>query len=165
VKKNMLKQPQLFPNGFSVQQYPLLPTAFHTLVDDANWLAIDQAFQEQTAPSGKLFQWLLQFHEFDSIEFIISVRDSADPDQEDGIWHDDGSRQFSFSLSLTENPQELRGGDLGLRKIGEENFERVPTPPFGNVILFLTGTYGFEHKIHQVTRGKRIMLVGWCSQR
>ena len=54
---------------------------------------------------NNIFEFLKQFHDFNFIEFIISIRDSQNEWEEDGIWHDDGSRVFAFSLSLLN--QEL----------------------------------------------------------
>jgi hypothetical protein len=70
---------------------------------------------------------------------------------------------FAFSLSLTLEPEKIKGGRLGVRPKGQDQFFEIPTPGFGTIILFLTGLYGFEHKIHQVKEGKRVIIAGWCS--
>jgi hypothetical protein len=160
-----MKHPELFQNGYYVTRFPL-PSEIHSLVQTENWPEIDGHFQILTAPTGALFSFLKKFHDFQSIEFILSIRDSQNEWEEDGIWHDDGSRVFSFSLSLSS--AEVKGGNLGVRRkageeAAEEKFPEIPTPPFGGIILFLTGFYGFEHKIHQVTSGRRIVVAGWCT--
>lgn len=156
----MLKRPELFTEGHHLANFPL-PDEIRYLVEAEKWQELDQAFKLLTSPEGRLFQFLQTFHEFSSIEFIISIRDAANDWEEDGIWHDDGSRVFAFSLSLTS--QRIQGGRLGVRRKGEESMALVATPDFGGIILFLTGVYGFEHRIHQVTQGKRVIIAGWCS--
>ena len=123
---------------------------------------IDELFKKITQPDGSLFNYLKKFHDFESIEFIISLRSSNNPDEEDGIWHDDGSRLMAFSLSLTNSPPK-RGGHLSFRKKESSIEDQIPTPDYGNIIIFLTGTYGFEHKTNAVLDGERLIIAGWCS--
>lgn len=156
----MLNKPELFSNGFHLDHFSV-PDILKAFIASENWQALDDEFKRLTSKNGELFNFLKSFHDFEKIEFIISIRDSANDWEEDGIWHDDGSRVFAFSLSLTEKP--IKGGKLGVRKKGENNFLLIPTPSYGGIILFLTGIYGYEHKIHQVTSGRRIIIAGWCS--
>ena len=160
--KKMLKRPELFPNGYHLAHYPL-SEEIKTLVKNEDWSALDQALRRITQKDGSLFSLLQNYHDFSDIEFIISVRDASNPWEEDGIWHDDGSRVFAFSLSLTTNAEEIEGGRLGIRLKGQERSFEIPTPELGTIILFLTGKDGLEHKIHQVKKGKRIVMAGWCS--
>lgn len=158
----MLLKPELFQNGFHLSHFTL-GDEIRELVHLEKWEELDSEFKKLTASEGKLFKFLKSFHDFNAIEFIISIRDSQNEWEEDGIWHDDGSRVFAFSLSLTLDTETLKGGRLGIRRIGSEQMLTLPTPSFGGIILFLTGIYGFEHRIHQVTKGKRIIIAGWCS--
>lgn len=158
----MLKHPELFQNGFHVTYFPLGDDV-KEIVQKEDWEKLDQTFKDLVKPEGRLFRFLNTFHDFNEIEFIISIRDSANEWEEDGIWHDDGSRVFAFSLSLTLEPEKIEGGRLGVRRKEEEACLEIPTPGFGTIILFLTGLYGFEHKIHQVKKGRRIIIAGWCS--
>lgn len=158
----MLLCPELFQNGFHLTYFPL-GDEIRTIVEREDWEKLDQEFQELTKKDGRLFKFLRQYHDFNDIEFIISIRDSLNEWEEDGIWHDDGSRVFAFSLSLTLDADKLSGGRLAVREKGSEKYLEIPTPSFGGIILFLTGTYGYEHKIHQVIFGKRIIIAGWCS--
>lgn len=156
----MLKRAELFSQGYHTT-YFTLGDEIRELVANEKWTELDEEFKKLTSKDGRLFKFLNSYHDFNSIEFIISIRDANNEWEEDGIWHDDGSRVFAFSLSLTLEAPE--GGRLGVRRIREENFTQIPTPSFGGIILFLTGMYGFEHKIHQVTKGKRVIIAGWCS--
>ncbi len=158
----MLKFATLMNTGFHLTYFPLSEDIRNS-VRNEKWNEVDEAFKALTLPGGRLFEFLKSFHDFQSIEFIISIRDADNDWEEDGIWHDDGSRVFAFSLSLTEDSKSLIGGRLGIKRRSEENFATIPTPEFGGIILFLTGIYGFEHKIHQVTKGRRIIIAGWCS--
>ena len=156
----MLKKPELFQSGYHLSFFPMTEDII-SYVKDEKWPQLDFEFQNLTRKGGSLYKFLSQYHEFESIEFIISIRDANNEWEEDGIWHDDGSRVFAFSLSLTQD--EIEGGRLGIRRTGEESFLKIPTPSTGGIIMFLTGIYGFEHKIHQVIKGKRIIIAGWCS--
>lgn len=158
----MLRRPDLFKNGFHLTHFELEPTV-KRWVEEGAWAEIDAHFQHLTAPGGKLFEFLLREHDFKNIEFILSIRDAQNDWEEDGIWHDDGSRMFSFSLSLTLNADEVKGGCLRVKKKEWKSYSEIPTPRYGDIILFLTGAYGFEHKIHQVTQGTRVVIAGWCT--
>lgn len=148
--------------GFKLETFSL-PPELRNSVEKDDWNSVDATFHKLTASDGELFKFLRQYHEFQAIEFIISIRDSQNDWEEDGIWHDDGSRVFAFSLSLSVDHENIEGGKLGLRKKGEESFTEIPTPAYGDIILFLTGIHGFEHKIHRVTKGRRVIIAGWCS--
>ncbi len=156
----MLKRPELFTLGFHSTSFKL-PEFVRPLVQSQDWRALDESFKHLTSAQGSLFEVLQTYHDFKSMEFIINIRDSANEWEEDGIWHDDGSRLFAFSLSLTLG--DIEGGYLGIRRKGEEGFTSLPTPKWGGLTLFLTGVHGFEHKVHRVTHGKRIVIAGWCS--
>ncbi len=158
----MLKLVSMMNTGFHLTFFPLSED-IRNLVREENWQALDDAFKDLTSAEGSLFEFLKTFHEFTSIEFIISLRDADNDWEEDGIWHDDGSRVFAFSLSLTENASEIEGGRLGVRRKNAEEVSFIPTPEFGGIILFLTGLDGWEHCIHRVKKGRRIIIAGWCS--
>ncbi len=158
----MLKFSALMNTGFHLTYFPLTEEVRKS-VRAENWKEVDEAFKVLTSPKGRLFEFLKAYHDFSSIEFIISIREAGTEWEEDGIWHDDGSRVFAFSLSLTENASEIEGGRLGVKRKNEENVRLIPTPEFGGIILFLTGLYGYEHRIHSVTKGRRVIIAGWCS--
>ncbi len=138
-----------------------LPEAVKKLASSQNWSELDAETFKLTAKDGLIFQTLHIFRDFQSIEFIISLRDANNEWEEDGIWHDDGSRLLAFSLSLTLNSP--KGGVLEIRKKGESNSNKIPTPDYGQMIVFKTGVEGYEHKINQVTEGQRLIIAGWCS--
>lgn len=108
-----------------------------------------------------IFQSLSKFIVINNTEHIISIRQEGQ--DEDGIWHDDGSRELAFTLSLTTNPDQIEGGNLLLRKKGEVNFHRIKTPTFGTVTIMKTGQDGYEHCVEKVTKGKRIICAGWIN--
>ena len=155
-----LKSADLFVRGYYLKTFTLDPST-KKVVEREDWDELNEIFTVLTSKDGKLFQFLQRYCEFNSVEFIISIRDSENEWEEDGIWHDDGSRVFAFSLSLTL--EEIEGGNLGFRKKNSNEMELISTPLYGDIILFLTGIYGYEHKTHRVERGKRIVIAGWCS--
>ncbi len=147
-----------------------LPTKARQAVMARDWNELDREFRRETQPGGVVFDELSKHGEFSEIEFMISIRSSLEYPDEDGIWHDDGSRVLAFSLSLTLDPAALEGGKLEIRKrnsggsLTEKIMTReIPTPPFGTLIVFATGHQGYEHKINRVAQGERIIIAGWCT--
>jgi hypothetical protein len=141
------------------------PPVVRSSVETRNWNGLDEAIRQETLPGGMIFDELRTYAEFSEIDFIISIRSSLEYPDEDGIWHDDGSRLLAFSLSLTPDHLGVEGGRLEIRKRGFESApsESITTPPFGTMIVFSTGQSGFEHKINRVTQGERIIIAGWCT--
>jgi 2OG-Fe(II) oxygenase superfamily len=142
-----------------------LPESVKAHVAQRDWKALDQAIHVETRPGGVIFEELRPYSQFTEIEFIISIRSSLQLPDDDGIWHDDGSRVLAFSLSLTLDHLGVQGGRLEVQKRGQlaPVSKVIPTPPFGTMIVFATGQMGFEHKINKVTQGERIIIAGWCT--
>lgn len=139
----------------------IIPDQIIHLIKSKNYLEIDRYFATEVSPKGQIFKILSQFCPVKDIEFIISKRSSLDDWEEDGIWHDDGSRILAFTLSLTLTRPE--GGVLELRKKGNNLSSFLITPAFGTMIVFKTGVDGYEHKINAVTKGERLIIAGWCT--
>lgn len=139
-----------------------LPPHWIELVNQQSWQQLDHEFNEYIQHSSLTNLLKSQFN-YDEIEFIISIRDAQNPWEEDGIWHDDGSRKLAFSLSLTTDYHNIEGGVLEIRKKGSSTSERISPFAWGEVVIFATGHQGFEHKINMVKKGKRIIIAGWCS--
>lgn len=137
-----------------------LPTLVRQSIIQKDYNQLDELFLSYTKPDGFLFKQLSDFIHFHRIEFIISLRDAQNEWEEDGIWHDDGSRALAFTISLTQ--ESIEGGVLGFRKKGEIDYSKIPTPPYGTMTVFKTGRDGYEHKIHKVSRGSRLIIAGWC---
>jgi hypothetical protein len=144
-----------------------LPPVMRGLVLERDWAGLDRALQAETRAGGVIFEALSRYARFSEIEFIISIRSSKESPDEDGIWHDDGSRLLAFSLSLSPFHEEIGGGRLEIRRRegAQELTGSIATPPYGTLIVFATGQSGFEHKINRVTDGERIIAAGWCSQK
>lgn len=157
-----LQKNKLLQNGFT--SFPLILSeniSFHCR--EKKWQCLDDTFMKETKKGSPLFELLNFFIPIDSIEFIISLREAQNEWEEDGIWHDDGSRKIAFSLSLTHEQQTPKGGVLEMRKKNDKNSHYIKTPPFGHIIIFLTGIHGYEHKINKVEEGKRLIIAGWGS--
>lgn len=147
--------------GFLVQEFPLSPQT-RTLVLAQDWAQLDQLMRSLVQPGGELYRELARHAKFDTIEHMLALRDGASPEEEDGIWHDDGSRVLAFSLSLNYYglPQ---GGQLEIRPKGQSTQSLGPYPP-GTLIIFRTGIDGFEHRTRKVEAGLRLVCAGWCSR-
>ena len=137
-----------------------LPDTIKEAVQKSDWNELDHLVRVECDPLGVIFETLENFCPVKEIEFIISLREATNDYEEDGIWHDDGSRIMAFSLSLTNiKPQ---GGILEFRKKGSKESLKIETPDFGQMIIFKTGVDGYEHKINRVTKGSRLIIAGWC---
>ena len=152
-------------NDLKFHGYCVMPVGLNRelreFIREQDFDAIDSHFQARLSPKADLFNQLRTLCSFTKTEFIISLRESNNEWEEDGIWHDDGSRDMAFSLSLTETPPE--GGMLELRVKGSLFSTFLITPPMGEMIVFQTGKKGYEHKINAVTKGSRLVIAGWCS--
>jgi hypothetical protein len=142
------------------KSFPLSAELFEHLKNE-NWQAIDQYFLKAELPGGVLFEFLKDYVKLNSLEHIIAIRSA--PFDEDGIWHDDGSRILGFTISLTVHPKTIKGGEFRLRAKGAHDYLTFSTRPLGEMLIFKTGIYGFEHMVTAVTEGKRIIIAGWCS--
>ncbi len=151
---------ELFENGYSKLHIELPEEAKIALKSEA-WNILDQKMANYTAAHGFLFKFLQNFHSFNSIEYIIAIRDSVN--DEEGIWHDDGSRHIAFTWSLNEKPEQIDGGKLYFRKKNTESSLSFSPPTLGTFIVFLTGEYHYEHRVGQVLSGRRKTFAGWCS--
>lgn len=151
----------LLPNGHLKLNFPIDPIAKDYVLNQ-NWEALDQLAKSWLEPThGPLHQILGQYCEFSHVEHILALRQG--PDDDDGIWHDDGSRLMAFSLSLTLEHEIVSGGKLSLRARDSEQYYDFPCQPWGTLILFNTGQHNYEHKVSAVTAGKRLVMAGWCS--
>lgn len=156
----MIKNTNLLEKGFVLTDFPLESKVLE-FIQNKNWYALDQYFLEISTSDGLLRNFLADYLDFEMLEHIISIRSA--PEDEDGIWHDDGSRFLGFSLSLNWKPENIIGGELRF-KLKESNQEDVFKPqPYGKIIIFLSGLYGYEHMVSAVTSGERIVIAGWCS--
>ena len=160
----MIKNKLLLENGFIIVDFPLPPSVL-VFIQNEKWRELDHYFLEISQENGVLKNFLSDYLDFQTLEHIIAIRSDFLDDyaDEDGIWHDDGSRFLGFSLSLNFNPSSIEGGALRFRKkqsLTENNF---PPLPYGQIVLFLSGIFGYEHMVSAVTKGRRIVIAGWCS--
>ncbi len=152
-------QNDLKAKGHTICQLEL-PEELKVAVQQRDFNLIDQLMYKLLEPAGMIFELLKIFCPVNEIEHIISLRCSDNEWEEDGIWHDDGSRMLAFSLSLTTKPP--KGGVLEIRKKGYKESTKISTPDYGNIIIFKTGIDNYEHKINKVTEGQRLIIAGWC---
>ena len=146
-------------NGFEIQDFPL-PTSVIISLRSQNWNDLDAQMGQLVSSEGALFHFLSSYKEFESIEHIVAIRKAPD---DEGIWHDDGSRKLAFSLSLTEFPSEVEGGSLYFRKKGVEESLEIKPQALGKLIVFQTGQDGYEHRVGAVVKGQRVICAGWCT--
>lgn len=138
------------------------PEAIKAALEAKDWCQVDHLCAELVKPGGALYELLWPIAKQSKIEYIISVRDASNSWEEDGIWHDDGSRILAFSMGLNLSADEIEGGTLLLRKKGEKLSEQIPPPSFGETIVFKTGVENYEHKVLKVNKSVRVVMAGWC---
>ena len=108
---------KLYENGFFLT--PLnLGADLQQKVLEEDWASVDLIIGSMCQKHGLLYETLKKISHFESIEHIVSLRKAPD---EDGIWHDDGSRVLAFSLSLNLKPENIKGGALSIRKKVQAN--------------------------------------------
>lgn len=146
--------------GFIVVRLDL-PSQWRLWRERDDYRQLDLAVGEELKEGGLLHQQLASVGEFTKIEHILALRCSSE--DEDGIWHDDGSRNFAFSLGLNLDPKSIVGGELNFRKKGSTETQSFCALAFGEMVIFLTGVWGYEHQVSQVTKGQRLVAAGWCS--
>ena len=156
----MIKNTELLEHGFVLTDFPLESRVLE-LIQNKNWYELDQYFLEISKPNGLLRNFLAEYLEFETLEHIIAIRSA--PEDEDGIWHDDGSRFLGFSLSLNLNPATISGGELRFKRKDSKQMEVFTPLAYGKIVLFLSGIYGYEHMVSEVTMGQRVVIAGWCS--
>jgi len=139
-----------------------LPEEVEALINEENYEGLDRCLNKLLSRGGLLYQALLVLTPIHQIEHLIAIREGES--DEEGIWHDDGSRDFAFTLSLVLDLEQLEGGVLLFRKKGEpESLQSIPTAPYGTLTILKTGKAGYEHRVQKVTRGRRIICVGWVN--
>lgn len=136
-----------------------VPKDWTLAVSSKNWARLDELAFESLAIGGPLYKILEKYCPINKVEHLISLREAPD---EDGIWHDDGSRDLAFSLSLSLDP--FVGEGLSLRLKGDESSAySLGSRPYGSLTCFLTGSNGYEHRTNEVRSGSRLVLAGWIN--
>ena len=149
---------EFFKNGHHDLDWSV-PPQWVACVEAKDWKQLDHLASLALDKDGELFELLNQFCPINKLEFILSLRTAPD---EAGIWHDDGSRELAFSLSL--NLSQFQGEGLSLRKKNQIDTQvSIGYRPLGRLSLFLTGIHGYEHRTEEVKLGERLVLAGWIN--
>jgi hypothetical protein len=155
-------------NGYLKMRFSL-PSSWREFVKNEDYERLYQEAQKEMLPNGVLGEKLFEIYQECRIEkahweLMLAKRVGPQDPEEDGIWHDDGSRNLAFSLSLNEHPDEISGGELYLRpKDRPLKVTQLSTLPWGEGYLFATGKLNWEHRISLVSSGNRLVLVAWVT--
>lgn len=160
---------KLAHRGMYSQQLKL-PNEWESLIEVRDFNKLDDYAAKSLERGGILFEKIKSMtpehieHMTCGFEHILSLREGPQDEEDDGIWHDDGSRILAFSLSLNNSFKDIEGGQLSLRKKEDRNTVYNINPrPFGTLTVFCTGHEGWEHKTHYVKKGSRLVLAGWLT--
>lgn len=149
---------QFFKQGHHSLDWAI-PKNWIRAIELRNWKLLDELAHSSLQAKGSLFEALSKYCLIKKVEHILSLRTTLD---EEGIWHDDGSRELAFSLSLNLSP--FTGAGLSIRlKNQEDSCLSLGFRPAGTLTLFLTGQDGFEHKTEKLDSGERLVLAGWLN--
>lgn len=148
------------PKGHIIQTI-VLDEEVKTLIQLERWDELDAMAKNWLSKDGIIHQKLSEVLSFSDIEHILALRQG--PDDDEGIWHDDGSRLLAFSLSLTMEPALVEGGEIEIRHKEDNIHTKLPCQSFGTLVIFNTGRDNFEHRVSAVKSGKRLVLAGWCT--
>ncbi|ATH07293.1 hypothetical protein BIY24_04880 [Halobacteriovorax marinus] len=161
LEQNLPSKRLLEERGYLKFHLPF-PSQLAKALELKDWDKIDQLISSYLCCGGILNSVISYYQDFSHSEHIIAIRESET--DEDGIWHDDGSRDIAFTWSLNTD-SSLVGGELLFRKKGasEEELTTFTPPPKETLIIFLTGRDGYEHKVNRVKTGTRRTIAGWCS--
>ncbi len=142
---------ELVQNRLFEELYQKIETSLQR--DKDLWSQIDQKMALIYSPKQK---W--------EYEWMLALREGPQEEDQEGIWHDDSSRDLALSLSLNLDPQSIEGGELRLRhRSNREIVTSVKARPWGQAHIFATGKWDWEHKTSRVTLGNRLVLVVWLS--
>ena len=155
----MLNKQSLHNIGVT-QELLSLPEELKQLAFKENWQELEKYFASHIQNKTGFYQKISSLLKIENIEYMLALRL---PPDEDGIWHDDGSRELGFSISLCLGPEEISGGEFCFKSKTEKETRLFKPGEFGTLTCFRTGKYGFEHKVSQVLSGRRLMFVGWCN--
>lgn len=131
-------------------------------IEEEKWIDLYQWWEEfllNPTPISNLIE-TAQLPAMKFNENLIAVRDGSD---EEGIWHDDGTRKLALSLSLSLHHQDIRGGKFLLRHKSKNTQTIFPPFSFGEGLLIHTGLNHFEHRVEKVRSGKRVMAIAWAQ--
>jgi hypothetical protein len=129
---------------------------------DQDWNRLDQYLNRHFVSNNWILEKAKELTgiQAECIEYILSRRT---PPDDEGIWHDDGSRKLAFTVSLTLNPAKVVGGQFSLRNKKNLQCFVYDCLPFGQGLFFPTGQGGYEHKVHAVESGDRLVFAGWLT--
>lgn len=157
---HIIKDQELLKTGRIIKHFPM-EICVREYIKNKDYVALDKWIKTQVSQNGSLYNELLKYAHFNSIEHIIAKRDAKT--DEEGIWHCDGSRNLAFTWSLNLRPESIQGGELFFRKKGSKEMDIFSPPIFETLIIFCTGMNGFEHRVGKVINGERLTFAGWCS--
>lgn len=147
-----------------------LPLSWRNYVLTKDWDALYKACLDALKDGQFLFNTLksltsenFQTELFD-YEIMLAQRVGPQDEEEEGIWHDDGSRDFALSISLNPEPENIKGGEVFVRqKSAPDVIKCLENLPWGHFWAFPTGKYGWDHRTSRVTYGNRLVLVIWVT--
>lgn len=148
--------PEVWKNYAQNKSYPQLYEEINVALMPETGLLWQQIHERVCALYESSKKW--------SYEWMLALREGPQEEDQEGIWHDDSSRDLALSLSLNLEPSLIQGGELRLRpRSHREQVTSVAPRPWAHGHIFATGKWDWEHKTSRVSSGNRLVLVVWIS--
>jgi hypothetical protein len=163
--KDQLNHSGHFPFSFQ------LPQSWHSWVKKEDYDSLYKDIESQLRYFGSLWtevnsiiQSIYDRDQKWGFEWMLALRAGPQDEEQEGIWHDDSSRDLALSLSLNLDHHNICGGHLQLRPFADrDQVTSIPPRAWGDGHIFATGKWGWEHKTTRVTHGNRLVLVVWIT--
>jgi len=134
---------------------------------DSLYAEISAELKEDSSLWQQINAWVRQIYSDQTLwsyEWMLALREGPQEAEQEGIWHDDSSRDLALSLSLNLNPLQITGGELRLRpRANREEVTTISARAWGEAHFFATGKLDWEHKTSLVSTGNRLVLVVWIT--
>lgn len=147
-----------------------LPLSWRNYVSKQDWDSLYEAclsaLKDGQCLSNVLKSLTLESFQTETFDYeiMLALRTGPQDEEEEGIWHDDGSRDFALSISLNPEPHTIDGGEVYVRqKQAPEVVSSLENLPWGHFWVFPTGKYGWDHRTSRVNSGNRLVLVIWVT--
>lgn len=168
---NSIRYKDQLKNTGHISCHFTLPTSWTKYAQDKDYDSLYCEISAELKEDSSLWQqinaWVRHIYSDQTLwghEWMLALREGPQEAEQEGIWHDDSSRDLALSLSLNLDPQQITGGELRLRpRANREVVTSIQPRLWGEAHFFATGKLDWEHKTSLVSAGNRLILVVWIT--